>query len=1549
MYNWNNGKFSFSNTSTTLFISTSTDWYYPQEITDSAIYNHTYTGNTIYNIRYDDDLQIDLTNNDPIAKQYSWSNMENLTGTSLQSAFYFSENIDYLNTINYTPVLVASKFNLSIPSYANIEGIKVKIRRKSKQITDLQTNNDFAIPLKMDTTEKYYPYIDNILFSNGITTYTSDNLVTIDNNNNPNIITNFDNKAQTLINEQLTEMNEKELDILNETIENGGNYVPFYVAPKGVWSQNNDEIIYYGNSNDLWSNDKKFSPSDINSDNFSVKIQVLQKIFRGYGFVLPGSNEGLLNAWSSYPGWGDSIDKEQYISYLISRIYEIGIKIYYSYSSHTYELIDRNYYNMNNLVKTDDIYFKNEKCLDGICYSYITSINDIYKKSYLTGDNLVINNMYTEYNIIDKYVKNLYQVDIAIDTNIDTGLTYFELDNIRIKPNNLILLMNQDNKKENDIYSITNNYSLQNHELFSNISKSDKAKVYVKSGTYTEKQYFLLNKSNGLFPIINEEKEFVEAHSYLLKHKINYNINNTNTATTYDYSGNTISNPCKILFTNYNLARTLNNLNSSLYNNINLTLNYSTLFNKINLKYLNTDYIVTDLYGSVSSTTTGNTNFIDYIFNESGNTIFHINSNFYNISNVNDYINIKIYSDININDNNILLNVYTTIKNKYLSNYIIINTVIPEYILNVIYSGSTMAYSINNLQYCARNIKDLSDTLNKSPYNLVIDTEYSSNILNIHLNENLEYYKYFDFSLFNIDYFITGSTTGLTSYTFTTNNQYINYNLKDFINRVVEINDIYNYNYLLQDEYSKHGKFYEIYGWVKDGNINEYQDPYLIIIPNTENKYKLSFFKKYTYVNIGELQKQIVLVDEKPIEKIVFPPVFTTCQTGRTMIYDITDDYMIIEKPANFTMTNFDIVNAYTLQDISNILYDVYTNYEHDYYLKKADNIKNNICNSYAAILKDNLFVRNNFTGIIYGNDNDKYNLDIFNMNVDKNYNNVDKNLTYQPVELIDIGIDKISKLPYPIEINNLEIPVQDSTWTKTYDIYKFFNEPLNMISAENRYITLYNGNLVILGNWNNGICGQTFNSSNFNDPATNFTNKTCYVYFLTTGGTEIKFYTIKRNWLSNKQNDLSQQIKIYNKPIIFDDKLYVYGRVNPYSSTLDVISINIMFPDLLSGLTYSGANGGIFYAEFLINPNSNLVENVHTYPQSFNNATRHFYLTDNDIKFENDKKYLLFNGYNNNSLAWYNYIFDNYSVYGYPGEKRYKYFSVLLNSSTANTASWGATIYTDISNTLESGCRMNKLAYDDNYIYVSGEFEFSNSAATIKISGSTYGTTSLFTKFVNNKSIGIISFNKTNGILNWYKKYDIPFINNSCYFKNSSLIYYNDYIYWIFSYNNTILIDGTTYSSLNENNTIIIKYNNGGDIIWVKEIKGDNVCYNTLIKDDILYLVGIFTNIMYFSNTLQLYSTGLYSSYILKMDINNGDVIGAKSLNSDRDIQINDLELDDNYIYICGIYKGNVYFDDNFKSYNYYYPNSYFGKDYPNMNAYYGNGFVHQIKINSF
>ena len=124
-------------------------------------------------------------------------------------------------------------------------------------------------------------------------------------------------------------------------------------------------------------------------------------------------------------------------------------------------------YDENKVIAVGDIYFRLNKYLTGVTFTYINNLENIYKIDLLTGDGYSIYNMYNEYDIIDRVMKNFIIVDVASNDNIDIKKQLKYIDGVKLNPNHLVLLKNQKSEFENDIYIVNNKNFLENADILS--------------------------------------------------------------------------------------------------------------------------------------------------------------------------------------------------------------------------------------------------------------------------------------------------------------------------------------------------------------------------------------------------------------------------------------------------------------------------------------------------------------------------------------------------------------------------------------------------------------------------------------------------------------------------------------------------------------------------------------------------------------------------------------------------------------------------------------------------------------------------------------------------------------------------------------------------------------------------------------------------------------------------------------------------------------------------------------------------------------------------
>ena len=644
-------------------------------------------------------------------------------------------------------------------------------------------------------------------------------------------------------------------------------------------------------------------------------------------------------------------------------------------------------YDQSKYIAVGDIYFKLNKYLTGVTFNYINSLNDVYKKDLVTGDGYSIVNMYNEYDVIDRVMKNIVFVDAASDIDIQllsgkTRTQWKTINNVKLKPDHLVLLKNQISEFENDVYKISNQYFLDNAGFLSSRDKSDKFSCSVKMGNNADKQFFLLN--NGYeFPITNEPKYFIEGQSFILKNLIQYNLYNTSTGST-----------SKIIFTDFDFARKQIVDNYNLYyeayldylnpNSVILPSKYVTI-NYHHDSYTIRSGVTTD-YDGLTSGMTNNA--------YSGGTYIPFPSG-YNCA-IGDYIHINIYSGITS-----LLELNTFIKNIE-NNYIIIEESIPNRILNEL---KIYPFFVENLTV-ATNWWDAIDKLtNFTPYvdYYSITTGITSVpdyiILRINTKEFI-YNKYFDY-----DGLIFNFIDDTTPVTFNTNYHYIKYKLFD---RLYEIdNTIFTSGFTFFNDIILSGSS------IQDSFFTDSNRIKITLRDKITN-----LFKPYTYVNISG---EDLSVD--PGHPLPTP-------TQKALVYSVSDYEIIIDKPLGWSLTTIgnlgnikvrSIQNIDGLKNISDILYEVYMNqeYKNGWYVQKKDNERKYIARSYGELLTYNELFRKNVTGILYENQNNEFVLKLYDLGRNLTPSGDTNLTTYNAIELVYIGSDKKTRLPVPLKMMN--------------------------------------------------------------------------------------------------------------------------------------------------------------------------------------------------------------------------------------------------------------------------------------------------------------------------------------------------------------------------------------------------------------------------------------------------------------------------------------------------------------------------------------------------
>jgi hypothetical protein len=353
--------------------------------------------------------------------------------------------------------------------------------------------------------------------------------------------------------------------------------------------------------------------------------------------------------------------------------------------------------------------------------------------------------MYNEFDIINNFMVNLYQVDVCSTKELDLTLRYFKIDNANLRTGHRILLVGQTDSTQNDVYIVDSRGYLKLSDEFSNTGKTWRYKAYVKLGDNKGKQFHLKNVGNR-FPLTGEKKEFLDGHAYIIKNIFNYDINDETSIIP------------KLVFTDYEIARLSVNKNYELYSGFNFNSLKSGGYFKI--KYHDYEYNVKIDNDTSKFTYTGITSgtTIYNVLNSDHKTETWVLTNSAVTSNIiiGDYVKLTISGDTNL-----------ILKTKVigLSGYNVrMQDYIDQYILNVIYSGST-TYEFTNLMYS--NEIDANDRIMESYYAKYFTIEAGSQ--NTIYPIQYDYNRYFDYDGLSFDInsnqcTISGNITGSVIY-----------------------------------------------------------------------------------------------------------------------------------------------------------------------------------------------------------------------------------------------------------------------------------------------------------------------------------------------------------------------------------------------------------------------------------------------------------------------------------------------------------------------------------------------------------------------------------------------------------------------------------------------------------------------------------------------------------------------------------------------------------------------------------------------------------------
>ena len=246
---------------------------------------------------------------------------------------------------------------------------------------------------------------------------------------------------------------------------------------------------------------------------------------------------------------------------------ELSSTRYYSkaLSGSTYMIINdlNNMYDILNSWKPRNWYISTlgSKFSKSINHKYygepidIVSQNDFYNKN-IKEYSLSLKNLFTPDRVINEFMENYIQVDLATDTSLNLSLPIEKIDGVKLLEGHKILVKNQTNKSNLNIndnpddffdvyYKVSNTtgtsveyeysnelngiYTYQSGRLvksidYDNYENCIRLSVNVSMGTVNVgKQYHLNRLLNGFYPKNGEPMYFVEGHNWMVRNRVDYN------------------------------------------------------------------------------------------------------------------------------------------------------------------------------------------------------------------------------------------------------------------------------------------------------------------------------------------------------------------------------------------------------------------------------------------------------------------------------------------------------------------------------------------------------------------------------------------------------------------------------------------------------------------------------------------------------------------------------------------------------------------------------------------------------------------------------------------------------------------------------------------------------------------------------------------------------------------------------------------------------------------------------------------------------------------
>jgi subtilisin-like proprotein convertase family protein len=185
----------------------------------------------------------------------------------------------------------------------------------------------------------------------------------------------------------------------------------------------------------------------------------------------------------------------------------------------------------------------------------ITSQDDFYNKN-IKEYGLSLKNLFTPDRVINEFMENYIQVDLATDTSLNLSLPIDKIDGVKLLEGHKVLVKNQTSKSTLNIndkpedffegdYKISNTvgtsveyeyyndlngiYTYKNGGLvkstdYDNYENCIRLSLNVAMGTVNAgKQYHLNRLLNGFYPKNGEPMYFSESHNWMVRNRVDYN------------------------------------------------------------------------------------------------------------------------------------------------------------------------------------------------------------------------------------------------------------------------------------------------------------------------------------------------------------------------------------------------------------------------------------------------------------------------------------------------------------------------------------------------------------------------------------------------------------------------------------------------------------------------------------------------------------------------------------------------------------------------------------------------------------------------------------------------------------------------------------------------------------------------------------------------------------------------------------------------------------------------------------------------------------------